>query len=63
MQAAFTPLAKALAENEQKIVQELSAVQGKPVDIGGYYLVDAAKCEAVMRPSKTLNAALAAVAG
>jgi isocitrate dehydrogenase len=63
LQAAFTPLAKALAENEQKIVQELSAVQGKPVDIGGYYLVDAAKCEAVMRPSKTLNAALAAVAG
>jgi isocitrate dehydrogenase len=35
-------------------------VQGKPVDIGGYYLADAAKCEAVMRPSSTFNAALAA---
>ena len=59
LQKHFTPLAKALAENEQKIVQELAAVQGKPADIGGYYLVDNAKCEAVMRPSATLNAALA----
>ena len=60
LQAQFAPLAKALTANEQKIVQELSAVQGKPADIGGYYLVDAAKCEAVMRPSATLNATLAA---
>ena len=60
LQAHFAPLAKALAENEQKIVGELSAVQGKPVDIGGYYLPDAEKCEAVMRPSATFNAALAA---
>ena len=59
LQKHFAPLAKALAGNEQKIVQELSEVQGKPADIGGYYLVDAAKCEAVMRPSATLNAALA----
>ncbi|WP_311221085.1 MULTISPECIES: NADP-dependent isocitrate dehydrogenase [unclassified Acidovorax] len=51
----FTPLAKALAENEQAIVKELADVQGKPVDIGGYYQPDAAKLEAVMRPSKTLN--------
>ncbi len=59
LQKHFAPLAKALAGNEQKIVRELSEVQGKPADIGGYYLVDAAKCEAVMRPSATLNAALA----
>jgi isocitrate dehydrogenase len=59
LQKHFAPLAKALAENEQKIVQELAAVQGKPADIGGYYLVDNVKCEAVMRPSATLNAALA----
>ena len=58
MQARFAPLAKALTDNEQKIVQELAAVQGKPADIGGYYLVDEAKCNAVMRPSATLNAAL-----
>ena len=59
LQARFAPLAKTLAENEQKIVAELAAVQGKPADIGGYYLPDEAKCEAVMRPSATLNAALA----
>jgi isocitrate dehydrogenase len=59
LQAQFAPLARALTENEQKIVQELSAVQGKPVDIGGYYLPDVEKCNAVMRPSATLNAVLA----
>jgi isocitrate dehydrogenase len=56
----FAPLAKALAANEQKIVDELAAVQGKPADIGGYYHPDFAKLEQVMRPSPTLNAALAA---
>ena len=60
LQARFVPLARALTENEATIIQELSAVQGKPVDIGGYYLADAGKCKAVMRPSATLNAALAA---
>ncbi len=60
LQARFTPLAQALTENEATIVQELSAVQGKPVDIGGYYLADDEKCKAVMRPSATFNAALAA---
>ncbi|HQC97957.1 MAG TPA: NADP-dependent isocitrate dehydrogenase, partial [Aquabacterium sp.] len=60
--AHFAPLAKALADNEQTIVAELAAVQGKPVDIGGYYMPDVAKTEAVMRPSATLNAALAAAA-
>jgi isocitrate dehydrogenase len=56
--AKFAPLAKALGENEQKIVAELSEVQGKAVDIGGYYKADAEKCKAVMRPSATLNAIL-----
>ncbi|MFI7825869.1 NADP-dependent isocitrate dehydrogenase, partial [Acinetobacter baumannii] len=53
--------AKALAENEQKIVAELAQVQGKPADIGGYYAVDPAKVSAVMRPSATFNAALSTV--
>ncbi|MBA4344579.1 MAG: NADP-dependent isocitrate dehydrogenase [Methylibium sp.] len=60
--ASFAPLAKALAENEASIVAELAAVQGKPVDIGGYYMPDMAKLEAAMRPSATFNAALASVA-
>ncbi|CAG2128141.1 NADP-dependent isocitrate dehydrogenase [Cupriavidus plantarum] len=59
----FKGLAKTLTENEKTIVGELADVQGKPVDIGGYYQPDFAKLEAVMRPSKTLNAALAAVKG
>ncbi len=63
LQAQFAPLAKTLTENEQTIVAELAAVQGKPVDIGGYYLPDTEKCSAVMRPSATLNAALAAARG
>jgi isocitrate dehydrogenase len=60
LQAHFTPIAKALAENEQKIVSELKGVQGKAVDIGGYYMPDPIKMEAIMRPSPTLNAALKA---
>jgi isocitrate dehydrogenase len=60
LQAHFAPLAKRLTENEQKIIEEFKAVQGKPVDIGGYYLPDPVKTEAVMRPSATFNAALAA---
>jgi isocitrate dehydrogenase len=59
--AAFKPLAEKLAADEQKIVEELNAVQGKPVDIGGYYFPDAEKVSAVMRPSATLNEALAAL--
>ena len=58
LQALFTPLAKSLTDNEQKIVGELNAVQGKPVDIGGYFKPDMAKMTAVMRPSATFNAAL-----
>ncbi|MDH6118432.1 NADP-dependent isocitrate dehydrogenase [Kitasatospora sp. GAS204B] len=56
---AFGPLAKTLTEQEQAIVAELIAVQGQPVEIGGYYQPDAAKAEAVMRPSAILNEALA----
>ncbi|MFO6421003.1 NADP-dependent isocitrate dehydrogenase [Hylemonella sp. W303a] len=60
--AKFAPLAKTLAEKESAIIQELTDVQGKPVDIGGYYKPDMTKLEAVMRPSATFNAALAAAA-
>ena len=56
----FAKLAKTLTENEAQIVAELKTVQGKPVDIGGYYRADPDKCKAVMRPSPTLNAALKA---
>ena len=62
LQAHFAPLAKALTENEPAINAELAAVQGKPVDIGGYYLLDNDKVQAVMRPSKTLNSVLATLA-
>ncbi len=61
LQARFKPLAQTLAKNEAKINAELIGAQGKPVDIGGYYLPDAAKAAAAMRPSATLNAALAAL--
>ena len=58
----FMSLAKNLADNEAKIVAELNGVQGKPVDLGGYYAVDPAKTSAVMRPSETFNQALATMA-
>ncbi|MFQ3562964.1 NADP-dependent isocitrate dehydrogenase [Streptomyces gramineus] len=58
---AFAPLAETLTANEQQIVDELLAVQGSPADIGGYYQPDKAKADAVMRPSATWNAALAAL--
>ena len=60
LQAYFAPLAKSLQANEQKIVDEFKAVQGKPADIGGYFVIDSEKCKAVMRPSATFNAALKA---
>ena len=59
--AHFAKLAKVLSDGEATIVAELKSVQGKPVDIGGYYKADAEKCKAVMRPSPTLNAALKVV--
>ncbi|MFE3323664.1 NADP-dependent isocitrate dehydrogenase [Streptomyces sp. NPDC059176] len=59
---AFAPLAQTLTEQEKTIVDELVAVQGSPADIGGYYQPDPAKASAVMRPSQTLNQALATLA-
>jgi len=59
LKAKFVPLAKLLADNEQAILGELNGVQGKPVDIGGYYRPDLAKVAAAMRPSPTFNDALA----
>ncbi len=61
LHARFKKLAETLAANEAKINAELIAAQGKPVDVGGYYLPDPAKASAAMRPSATLNAALAAL--
>ncbi|OZI31457.1 isocitrate dehydrogenase (NADP(+)) [Bordetella genomosp. 10] len=61
LQAKFAPVAKALTENEAKIVQELAATQGKPVDIGGYYRPDTGKTSKAMRPSATLNAVLESI--
>lgn len=63
LKAKFAPLAKALTDNEQAIVAELAAVQGKAVDIGGYYRPDLAKVSKAMRPSATFNAALDALKG
>ncbi len=57
--ARFRPLAEKLAAQEAEINAELIAAQGKPMDIGGYYLPDATKTSAAMRPSETLNAAIA----
>jgi isocitrate dehydrogenase len=58
---AFSGLAATLAENEEKIAEELIAVQGDPADIGGYYRPDEEKTARVMRPSATFNEALAAL--
>lgn len=59
LQARFAPLAKILADNEEKILAELNAAQGAPVDLGGYFHTDPVKMAAAMRPSKTFNDALA----
>ncbi|SEE09962.1 isocitrate dehydrogenase [Streptomyces sp. 2231.1] len=58
---AFAPFAESLAAGEQAIVEELNAVQGQPADIGGYYQVDKAKADAIMRPSATWNEILASL--
>ncbi len=55
LKAIFTPIAEQLATNEAKIVEELLAVQGKPVDIGGYYLPNDVLASAALRPSATFN--------
>jgi len=53
--SAWAPLAQALKDNEEQIVQDLIDIQGPPADVGGYYKVDEAKATAVMRPSKIFN--------
>ena len=58
LSAAFAPLAERLAAGEKGIVDELTAVQGRPVDVGGHYFIDRERANAVMRPSERLNAAL-----
>ncbi len=62
LQAAFAPIAKELQENESKIVEELNAAQGSPVDVGGYFQPDADLAAKAMRPSQTLNTILAKIA-
>ncbi len=59
--ARFAPVAKALSENEEKIMEELLSVEGKAQDIGGYFHPDNAKTEKAMRPSATLNAIIASI--
>ncbi len=61
LQLYFSPLAKSLAENEEKIVAELNNAQGQKMDIGGYYHPDIALISEAMRPSKTFNSALASI--
>jgi len=60
LQTKFAPLAKALTDNEKKIVDEFKSVQGKPADIGGYYLPSEALLQKVMCPSQTFNALIQA---
>jgi isocitrate dehydrogenase len=59
LQQKFAPVAKELEANVEKILEELKATKGKPMDVGGYYHPDPAKVEAAMRPSATLNNILA----
>ncbi len=61
LQTRFEPLAAQLAENEQKIVDELNAAQGSAVDIGGYYRPDPELTSTAMRPSATLNSLLKSI--
>ncbi len=61
LQARFSKLAQELADNESKILDELMAAQGHPVDMGGYYFPDPDKTGKAMRPSATFNAALEAL--
>ncbi len=61
LKAIFTPFAEQLFTHEARIVEELLAVQGHPVDIGGYYLPDTAKANAALRPSATFNSIIAAI--
>merc|ERR1712216_879774 len=55
LKAEFGPIAKKLGDNEATIMKELIDCQGSKADLGGYYILDTAKADAAMRPSKTLN--------
>lgn len=61
LKAQFAPIAKQLADNEAKILDELNGVQGKPCDIGGYYSPDVKLASEAMRPSQTLNSIIASI--
>ena len=61
LKAQFTPVAEQLTNNEATIIKELNEVQGKPVDIHGYYFADEDLAQKVMRPSKTFNEAIASI--
>ena len=61
LKAKFTPIAKELESNIDKIIDEIKAIKGKPMDLGGYYHPDPEKVKASMRPSATLNKILAAL--
>jgi isocitrate dehydrogenase len=61
LQSQFSPFAETLAQNEQAIVEKLIAVQGPPMDIGGYFHPDEGKTNTAMRPSELFNDALAAL--
>ncbi|MCB0494570.1 MAG: NADP-dependent isocitrate dehydrogenase [Cyclobacteriaceae bacterium] len=61
LKTKFAPIAKALQDNEKTIVEELNAVQGKPMDIGGYYQPDDAKASAAMRPCMVFNEILESI--
>jgi isocitrate dehydrogenase len=61
LKAVFTPVARALGENTENILDEIARAEGKPADIGGYYLPDDKLAETAMRPSKTLNSIIESV--
>jgi isocitrate dehydrogenase len=61
LKARFTPIARQLTENEQKIVDEINAAQGTPQDIGGYYRPQDDKALLALRPSQTFNAIISAI--
>jgi isocitrate dehydrogenase len=63
LSATFTPIAQQLEQQEQTIVTELNGVQGRPVEIGGYYHPDPNKTAAAMRPSPTLNRIVDSLSG
>jgi len=61
LKAQFSTLAEQMGTNEEKIIDEMNGAQGSPVDIGGYYIPDAEKMAAAMRPSQTFNEILGGV--